>query len=175
MHSRRSLVRTAISLSAAAAAVPLLGRAAVALPRLPAIDSVLVEKTYKRLHLMSAGHVVRTYSVALGRYPEGHKMQEGDARTPEGRYLLDRRLERSGFHKAIRISYPNEDDRESARQRGVRPGGRIMIHGLANGWSARDLGHPRLNWTQGCIAVTNPEMDEIWELVELGTPIEIRP
>jgi len=175
MHTRRSIIQLATRLSAAAAVLPVLGAGSVAVARLPAIDSVLVEKSYKRLHLLSGSQVVRTYSVALGRYPEGHKRQEGDARTPEGHYTLDRRLDRSGFYKAMRVSYPNEDDRESARQRGVRPGGKIMVHGLANGWSARDLGHPRLNWTQGCIAVTNQEMDEIWELVEVGTPIEIRP
>jgi murein L,D-transpeptidase YafK len=182
MHSRRSIIRIAAHLPAVAVGLPLFAtgseaatrRAVAVAPRLPVIDSVLVEKSVKRLHLLRNGSVFRTYPVALGRYPDGPKRQEGDAKTPEGLYTLDRRLDRSAFYKAIHISYPNDADREIARQRGVRPGGKIMIHGLANGWSARQLGHPRLNWTQGCIAVTNAEMDEIWDLIDVGTPIEIR-
>ena len=151
------------------------GEALAATRPLGKADRVVVEKAAKRMHLMQGESILKTYTVALGRYPEGHKEEQGDSRTPEGRYWLDGRNARSNFYKAIRISYPNEDDTARARQRGVRPGGDIMIHGLANGWSARALGHPGLDWTRGCIAVTNREMDEIWAAVDDGTPIDILP
>ncbi len=138
-------------------------------------DRVVVYKSERRLVLLRGDRALRTYRVALGRYPKGHKIRSGDARTPEGSYTLDYRLADSAFHKALHISYPNPADRARARSLGVAPGGRIMIHGLPKEWSARDLGHPDLDWTQGCIAVTNREIDEIWTLVEDGTPIDIRP
>jgi murein L,D-transpeptidase YafK len=138
-------------------------------------DRVVVLKSERRMVLMYGSAVIRVYNVALGRYPKGHKMREGDSRTPEGSYTLDYRLEESLFHRAIRISYPNERDRARAREAGVDPGGQIMIHGLPNDWTAEQIDHPRLDWTQGCIAVTNEEMDEIWRLVRIGTPIDIYP
>lgn len=147
----------------------------VALLTVPKVDRLVVLKSQRQLVLMHGDTVVRVYRVALGRYPEGPKVQKGDARTPEGSYFIDARLDDSNFYKAIHISYPNQRDLERARALGVDPGGQIMIHGLANGWSARQLGHPKLDWTQGCIAVTNREMDEIWRLVQLGTPIDIYP
>jgi murein L,D-transpeptidase YafK len=138
-------------------------------------DRIVVLKAKRQMALMHGDYVVRIYRVALGRYPQGHKRESGDSRTPEGSYFIDKRLDDSNFYKAIRISYPNSRDAAQAQARGVDPGGQIMIHGLPNRWSARQVGHPTLDWTQGCIAVTNREMDEIWRLVELGTRIDIYP
>lgn len=138
-------------------------------------DRLVVLKSERKLVLMRGNHVLRVYNVALGRYPEGRKQREGDAKTPEGTYTIDYKLTKSGFYKAIHISYPNASDVARARRRGEKPGGKIMIHGLANNWTAKQIGHPWLDWTQGCIAVTNREMDEIWRLVDPGTPIEIHP
>ena len=145
----------------------------VATPR--KADRVLVEKSKRELHLMHEGEAFRTYRVALGTQPRGHKMQQGDNRTPEGEYVLGARNPGSRFYKSIHISYPNAADRASARARGVDPGGAIMIHGVAP--EIVDLGpdHRLWDWTNGCIAVTNQEMDEIWAFVDRGTPIEIRP
>ena len=124
---------------------------------------------------MRGDRVLSEYEVSLGKNPEGPKRHYRDGRTPEGRYVIDGRLEESAFHRALHISYPNEGDREFARQAGVAPGGGVMIHGLPNGerWVAE--AHRYYDWTNGCIAVTDDEMDEIWELVDDGTPIEIRP
>ena len=139
------------------------------------VDRVVVLKSERKLVLMSGDYVLRVYPVALGRYPKGHKRRQGDARTPEGEYTLDFKLENSAFHKAIHISYPSARDREKAAAAGVDPGGKIMIHGLPNKVKASRVGHPAIDWTQGCIAVTNREIDEIWEMVRIGTPIEIHP
>ncbi len=153
----------------------LAGTAQAALPPPIKVDRVIVLKSQRKLALMRGEEVLRIYSVALGRYPNGHKQSAGDSRTPEGSYVLDRRLTNSQFHRAIHISYPNPRDVAEARRRGDDPGGSIMIHGLPKDWSAGALNHPKLDWTQGCIAVTNQEMDEIWRLVADGTPIEIDP
>jgi murein L,D-transpeptidase YafK len=142
---------------------------------LPKADRVVVNKSERTLYLMSNNRVMRSYRVALGRYASGQKTREGDARTPEGSYTLDFKLMDSNFYRAIKISYPNERDVARAQAMGVSPGGQIMIHGLPNKMRADEVGHPTLDWTQGCIAVTNREIDEIWRLVELGTPIEIHP
>jgi murein L,D-transpeptidase YafK len=138
-------------------------------------DKVVVHKSKRQLQLLRAGKVLRTYRIALGDNPVGHKRQEGDEKTPEGAYVLDWRNPNSRYYKSIHISYPNAQDREQARRRGVSPGGDIMIHGrngpivLPDGtWKWKD-------WTDGCIAVTNAEMDEIWKLVKNGTPIQINP
>lgn len=140
-------------------------------------DRMVVLKGERRLVLMRGDKVLKVYRVALGRYPKGHKIRRGDAKTPEGSYTVDYRLDsgRSKFYRALHISYPNRRDVANARQRGVDPGGQIMIHGLPTRWSAKDVGHPRLDWTQGCIALTNREMDEIWTMVADGTQIEIHP
>lgn len=138
-------------------------------------DRVVVVKHERRLYLMRGSRVLRTYRVALGRYPKGHKLSQGDARTPEGRYTLDYKLVDSAFHRAIHISYPNPNDVSRAQTLGVSPGGQIMIHGMPNEKTERDVGHPSLDWTQGCIAVTNREIEEIWASIEEGTPIEIMP
>lgn len=149
--------------------------AALSVPRLTIPDRLVVMKSQHRLVLMRGDHVIKVYRVALGRYPKGPKVEEGDERTPEGAYVIDRRQPDSNFYKAIHISYPNAEDRARARALGVKPGGAIMIHGLPNDWTARQVGHPYLDWTTGCIAVTDREMDEIWRLVRVGTPIYIYP
>ena len=140
-------------------------------------DRVVVLKGERQLVLMRGDRVLKVYRVALGRYAEGRKTRKGDAKTPEGNYTIDYRLDtdRSKFHRALHISYPNSQDRARAARLGVDPGGQIMIHGLPTKWSAKDVGHPKLDWTQGCIALTNREMDEIWKMVSDGTTIEIYP
>ncbi len=139
------------------------------------VDYVLVVKSEKKMYLLSQGEKVKEYSVVFGSSPRGHKEREGDERTPEGKYVLDYKKSDSAFYKAIHISYPNERDKAMARKNGVNPGGMIMIHGQKNGLGWLSWLSQRFNWTDGCIAVTNREMDEIWNLVEVGTPIEIRP
>ena len=139
------------------------------------IDSVLVKKSERTLQLLSEGTVIKKYDISLGANPVGRKQQEGDGKTPEGKYILDYKKENSSFFRAIHISYPNEQDKERAKRAHVDPGGFIMIHGQKNGfgWFARIV--QEFDWTDGCIAVTNSEMEEIWTLVKVGTPIEIRP
>ena len=139
------------------------------------VDQVLVVKSERTLTLLSHGTPVRIYKVALGSEPVGAKQEQGDHKTPEGRYVLDRRNAKSKFYKAIHISYPNEDDRKHAATHGVPPGGDIMIHGLPNGFGWLGAAHRARDWTDGCIAVTDQEIDEIWNLVPDDTPIEIRP
>jgi murein L,D-transpeptidase YafK len=136
---------------------------------------VLVLKSERRMLLLRSGEVLREYPISLGDAPSGPKRVLGDGRTPEGVYLLDWRSEDSAYHRAIHISYPNEEDQARADELGVHPGGNIMIHGLPNGEGWIGEAHRGLDWTRGCIAVTDQEMDEIWELVDDGTPIEIRP
>ena len=138
-------------------------------------DYLLVEKSLKKLTLFSDNRPIKTYDIALGRNPVGPKLMEGDRRTPEGRYVIDSRNRESRFHLSLHISYPNETDREITRRAGVSPGGNIMIHGTGDEYAWLGEFHHVLDWTDGCIAVTNGEIEEIWELVENGTPIEIRP
>lgn len=138
-------------------------------------DQVVVVKSARTLTLLAKGKVLRTYKVALGGSPVGAKQQQGDHRTPEGHYVLDRRNPKSKFYKSIHVSYPNEHDRREAAKRGVSPGGDIMVHGLPNGFGWLGENHLVQDWTDGCIAVTDKEIDEIWDLVPDGTPIEIRP
>ena len=137
------------------------------------IDSVLVRKSEKRMYLMKNGEIYKKYKVSFGANPKGHKEQEGDERTPEGKYILDYKKSDSSFYKAIHISYPNKKDIENAKKNGVSPGGQIMIHGQKNGLGWLSFATQWFNWTDGCIAVTNKEMDEIWKLVKVNTPILI--
>ncbi len=137
-------------------------------------DLVLVKKSERTLYLMRDGNPLRSFRVALGPQPRGRKEYEGDQRTPEGRYLLDFKKADSFFYKAIRISYPNAYDVANAYASGRAPGGNIMIHGFPAKGETPDVAQ-LFNWTNGCIAVTNAEMDEIWESVDAGTPIEIQP
>ncbi len=139
------------------------------------VDLVVIYKGERELQLKRDGHVVRKFEVALGLEPEGHKRIEGDGRTPEGVYTLDWRNPHSQFYRSMHVSYPEDDDLETAARWGETPGGLIMIHGLPNGRQAEDVGHPWNDWTNGCIAVTNEEMDEIWSLVDDGTTIIIFP
>lgn len=137
------------------------------------VDLVLVHKSNRTLQLMSKGTVLRSYDVRLGGQPTGDKQQVGDGRTPEGRYVIAARNERSAFHLSLKISYPDARDQADAAMRGVSPGGDIFIHGAPNWWVLP--GQPPGDWTRGCIAVTKAEIEEIWRLVQDGTPIEIRP
>lgn len=139
------------------------------------VNQLVVRKDERRLYLMSNDQVIRSYRISLGKTPEGHKLYEGDSRTPEGSYTIDFRNPNSDYYKSIRISYPNPKDRELAEAWGLKPGGNIMIHGLPNDVGDMAFAYQGLDWTDGCIAVTNEAMDEIWRLVELGTPISILP
>ena len=138
-------------------------------------DKVLVLKSERTLELIDHGKVLKKYKVALGSAPLGKKETRGDHKTPEGLYILDRRNEHSQFHRSLHISYPNAEDSEQARKSGVAPGGDVMLHGLPNGYGWIGRRHRLRDWTDGCIAVTNEEVDEIWRAVANGTPIEIKP
>lgn len=138
-------------------------------------DRVLVEKGRRSLALLRDGQVLRAYTVSLGRNPVGPKTRNGDHKTPEGLYHIDWRNPQSKFHLSLHASYPNPQDTTNALRDGVEPGGEIMIHGLPNHlwWLGRF--HRWIDWTDGCIAVTNQEMDQLWQSVPDGTPVEIRP
>lgn len=141
----------------------------------PEVSEVLVRKQERMLYLLAGDRIIRSYRVGLGANPAGHKLYEGDQRTPEGQYTLDWRNPYSDFYKSIHISYPNEKDLELASAWGLDPGGSIMIHGLPNDVGDMGFAYLGLDWTDGCIAVSNEEMDEIWNLVADGTPIRILP
>ncbi|KEQ17531.1 L,D-transpeptidase family protein [Endozoicomonas numazuensis] len=137
------------------------------------VDLVKVDKSERLMFLLDDGKVVKTYSVSLGGSPEGHKQQEGDERTPEGVYTLDYKKEDSSYYRSMHISYPNQIDIQNAEKFGVSPGGFIMIHGQRNGLGALDFLMQHFDWTDGCIAITNQEMDEFMDLVSVGTKIQI--
>jgi murein L,D-transpeptidase YafK len=141
----------------------------------PHADRVVVLKRERTLQMWNHGKIIKTYKVALGGNPVGAKTQRGDHKTPEGIYVLDSRNAHSEFYKSLHISYPNARDRAAARARGVAPGGDVFVHGLPNGYRAVGAAHRLRDWTDGCIAVTDEEIDEIWAAVSVGTPIEIRP
>lgn len=138
-------------------------------------DSILVLKRGRTLQLLVAGEVKQSYKVALGRNPVGAKERQGDGKTPEGKYTVDAKNAHSQFHRALHVSYPNAADRERARKLGVSPGGDIMIHGLPPKYAWVGAAHRATDWTEGCIAVTDAEIEEIWKHVAPGTPVEIRP
>ena len=138
-------------------------------------DRIVVEKAARTLTLFRGATPLKVYRVALGSAPVGPKREEGDHRTPEGSYRIDRRKADSDFHLALHISYPNEDDAAQATARGVSAGSDIMIHGLQNGSGWIGALHRRKDWTDGCVAVTDQEIEEIWGAVPDGTAIEIRP
>jgi tetratricopeptide (TPR) repeat protein len=139
------------------------------------IEKVLIEKKKRRLTLVSEGKTIKTYKIALGGDPVGPKERKGDNKTPEGSYTIVSRNRHSDYHLSLLISYPNEKDVRRAKELGVSPGGDIMIHGIKNGLSWVGTFHTKIDWTEGCIAVTNKEMEEIARLVPDGTPVEIRP
>lgn len=155
-------------------AAPLRMASAAALPASAHATKVVVVKSARTLTLMSGDRVLKTYKVALGGSPVGPKERQGDHKTPEGHYVLDRRNPKSQFYKSIHISYPTSAEIARAQKLGVAPGGDVFIHGLPKGQGWVGPGHRLIDWTDGCIAVTNEEMDEIWRAVPDGTPIEIR-
>lgn len=142
---------------------------------LPRADQIVIVKSTRTLTLLCQGHVLKTYKVALGGQPVGAKDRQGDNKTPEGLYTIDSRNQHSQFHLSLHISYPSAADRERARRLGVNPGGDIFIHGLPPLWASVGAAHRLHDWTLGCIAVTNPEIEEIWTMVKVGTKVEIRP
>lgn len=138
-------------------------------------DFIFVDKSERRMDLLQSDKVMATYRIALGGNPNGHKREEGDERTPEGRYVIDWRNPKSGYFLSLHISYPDKVDKKRAQSLGVSPGGDIMIHGQPNGYGAGGPLLQNIDWTNGCIAVTNAQMQEIWDSVPDGTPIEIAP
>ena len=134
---------------------------------------ILIDKSDRNLTLLRDDQVIMSVPVSLGAVPQGHKVQEGDERTPVGTYQIDWRNQNSVAHLSLHISYPNAADTANAAKLGVSAGGNIMIHGIANGWGFLGKLHRKWDWTNGCIAVTNEEMQKIWSLVPDGTPIEI--
>jgi murein L,D-transpeptidase YafK len=138
-------------------------------------DSVLVVKSERKLYLLKAGRILRAFDVSLGLVPNGPKQREGDFRTPEGRYRLETRNTDSDYFLSIKVSYPDEADRARAEARGVEPGGQIMIHGLPNAPKYDLRRYHGSDWTDGCIAVSNADMVDIWLMTRESTPIEIRP
>lgn len=138
-------------------------------------DRIVVKKSERVLELYRGATLLRSYPVSLGGEPVGAKREEGDGRTPEGRYIVDYRNANSGLHRALHVSYPRPEEEAAARARGVPAGGLIMIHGLPNGYGFLGRLHLARDWTLGCVAVTDPEIDEIWRVVPDGTPVEFRP
>lgn len=136
------------------------------------IDRILIEKSARRLTVFRDGAALRSYRIALGSAPAGAKTQQGDGKTPEGRFTIDRRNPNSAYHLSLGISYPRPQDIARARAAGVSPGGDIFIHGQPNGFGAVTLPH---DWTAGCIAVSNAAIEELWRVTPTGTPVEIVP
>jgi murein L,D-transpeptidase YafK len=139
------------------------------------IERIVVEKSAKRLSIFGGGNQIKRYRIALGRNPVGAKQQEGDMKTPEGIYKIDGRNAQSSYHLALHISYPSNDDNARAAERGVSAGFDIMIHGIRNGIGWMGAFHRWKDWTAGCIALTDEEIEELWRLTPDGTTIEIRP
>ncbi len=144
-------------------------------PALTKADQIVVYKAKRMLYLMKDGRVLNKFRVALGKNPVGHKMESGDFRTPEGKYTIDMKNKDSNYFLSLRISYPDGGDADVASALQIPPGDWIMIHGLPNDRNATDMQHPTKDWTNGCIAVTDREMAEIWRRVDVGTPITIWP
>ncbi|WP_371170360.1 L,D-transpeptidase family protein [Aliiroseovarius sp. 2305UL8-7] len=137
------------------------------------IDRIVIEKSARTLTAYQNGAPVRSYEIALGFAPEGDKMIEGDGKTPEGIFQIDRRNDRSAFHLSLGINYPRPEDISRARRDGISPGGDIFIHGQPNGRRrAEKINH---DWTAGCIALSNDEIQELWVVTPIGTEVEIRP
>lgn len=146
-------------------------------PQLPEgtrADAIIVYKSQRKLAILKDGQTLKEYSVSLGGSPAGAKKEEGDEKTPEGSYTIDYRKPNSSFHFALHVSYPNEREKSEAAARGVSPGGLIMVHGIKNGLGFLGRLHRLADWTNGCIAVTNREIEELARVVADGTPIDIR-
>ena len=170
--------------SSVAQTLVLLLLAAVCLPAWPKptsanaaeqADRIVIVKSQRTLTLYRQGQVLKTYKVALGSHPVGPKTQQGDHRTPEGIYTIDSRNSHSQFHLSLHVSYPNADDRARAKKLRVSPGGDIFIHGLPPAYSYLGPLHRKWDWTLGCVAVTDQEIEEIWSMVPIGTTVEIKP
>lgn len=153
----------------------MVGMAPAAAADFPVADKVLVEKGKRQLHLLKNGIPFRTFKIALGLAPDGDKEHEGDQKTPEGVYMLDARNPDSDYFLSIHISYPNNGDRAAARSKGIDPGGAIMIHGQPNLPNFSQAYYAREDWTNGCIAVSNSDMIDIWLMTPDQVPIEITP
>lgn len=145
------------------------------LPAGTSIDGITVAKSERQLSVWRDGHKLKTYRVALGRNPVGAKQQEGDMKTPEGYYKIDSRNPHSDYHLALHVSYPSQEDTAQAAKRGLNAGFDIMIHGIRNGAGWIGAFHRMHDWTAGCIAVTDEEIEELYRITPDGTPIEIRP
>lgn len=141
----------------------------------PKVDRILVEKGKRQLGLYAGNKLIESYLIALGTQPIGKKQFEGDGRTPEGEYRIDARLPHSRYHLALHISYPNAEDLRFAQQQHRLPGGQVMIHGQRNGLGWASSLAQRMDWTKGCIALSNKDMDRVWQLVEVNTRVEIVP
>jgi len=139
------------------------------------VDRIVIEKNKRTLTLMDGAKIVKTYKVALGGQPVGAKDRQGDHKTPEGIYCVDAKNPNSQFYKALHLSYPNQADRANARKLSVSPGGDVEIHGLGSKWGWLGPKHRLTDWTDGCVALTNEEISEIYPLVKVGTPVDIRP
>lgn len=150
-------------------------RKPAALPEGQPIDKLVVLKSKRQLLAYSDGKLLKTYRVALGQNPVGAKQVEGDRKTPEGQYTINDKNLHSAYHKNLGISYPNAQDKAEARLLGKPAGGLIKIHGMRNGHGYLGLFHTFTDWTLGCIAVTNAEVDELYAHTPIGTPIEIKP
>ena len=138
-------------------------------------DRIVILKSARTMTLLSGSKVLKTYKVALGSVPVGPKQIEGDHKTPEGNYVIDAKNSHSQFHLSLHISYPSAADQQRARSVGSRPGGAIMIHGLPKPFAYLGPLHRQTDWTDGCVAVRNSEIEEIWKLVPVGTRVEIHP
>ena len=168
---RLSSVRQRLLLIGLALSIPALIHAG----EFPTADNVIIEKAARKLYLLRGGEIFRAFDIALGIVPVGDKQREGDFKTPEGHYRLDRRNPDSDFFLSIRVSYPDNEDMAEARERGVSPGGSIMIHGQPNEPTHSETYYRTQDWTNGCIAVSNSDMIDIWLMTDENTPIEIRP
>jgi murein L,D-transpeptidase YafK len=145
------------------------------LPRDKIINKLVVIKSKRIMEVYSEGCVLKTYRISLGKNPIGDKEFEGDKRTPEGDYTINDKNPTSGYHKNLGISYPTQHDIQEAKRKNLQPGGEIKIHGMKNGYGFIGKFHRMVDWTAGCIALTDSEVDELYERVAIGTPITIRP
>jgi len=175
MMRRVTKIIAVVSILAVAAGFFWANRPCEALPAGLQTDRIVVWKARRQLCLYSHGNLLKTYFIALGHHPIGPKQVEGDKCTPEGKYFIESHKSDSSCHKALRTSYPSAADRARATELGKLPGGDIMIHGIRNGLGFFGRFHRFIDWTSGCIAVSNQEMDQIYLVVQDGTPIEIHP
>ena len=171
-HSCRRRWIAGLFLAAAGAIGPVIPTAGQGIEK---ADRILVFKAKHQLQLLRDGVVLKTYPIALGRHPKGPKHRQGDGRTPEGVYLIDGRFTHTPYHLALHISYPSDRDSTHSRAVGQRPGGDILVHGMPARFGHTDPVRFFRDWTNGCIAVGNIAIEEIWSAVDDGTPIEIRP